>query len=236
MQQEINLCLHISVSHIVVDMPTKGDRIDNFAAILNRYLQNQTLQQKFVIKLTIPGNDPEAERLSARFLEFKQLTGHSIYTSVLLVLGADLPDPNIIMRFFGEKVIGVQLGVNTFISNAKGYPVLPKSHQKLCKEFMKIQARFILEPRRNSDALDNYYNYLSHLFNAHDDFTEDTRANFSFRNYLQSPLQPLADNLEAATYETFENDTIKYERYEEACYMAFMDKLKYGRFKQTEGI
>ena len=95
---------------------------------------------------------------------------------------------------------------------------------------------FILEPRRNSDALDNYYNYLSHLFNAHDDFTEDTRANFSFRNYLQSPLQPLADNLEAATYETFENDTIKYERYEEACYMAFMDKLKYGRFKQTEGI
>ena len=55
---------------------------------------------------------------------------------------------------------------------------------------MKIQARFVIEPRRNNDVLDNYYNYLSHLFNTHDDFTEDTRANFSFRNYLQSPLQP----------------------------------------------
>ena len=101
---------------------------------------------------------------------------------------------------------------------------------------MKIQARFVLEPRRNNDVLDNYYNYLSHLFNTHDDFNPDMRANFSFRNYLQSPLQPLADNLEAATYETFENDTIKYERYEEACYKAFVDKLKYGKFKQTEGI
>ena len=109
-------------------MPTKGERIDNFAAILNRYLRNQTLQQKFVIKLKIPGNDQEAEQVYARFLEFKQLTGHSIYTSVLLVLGADLPDPDIIMRFFSEKVIGIQLSVNIFISNAKGYPVLPKSH------------------------------------------------------------------------------------------------------------
>ena len=101
---------------------------------------------------------------------------------------------------------------------------------------MKIQARFVLEPRRNNDLLDKYYNYLTYLFGIHDKFDESSRANFSFRNYLQSPLQPLADNLEAATYETFENDTIKYERYEEACYKAFMDKIRYGKFKQTEGI
>ena len=91
----------------MLDMPMKGDRIDNFAAILNRYLSNLTLQQKFVIKLTLPGNDREAERVYARYLELKTLTEHSIYLSVLLVLGSDLPDPKIIMRFFGEKVIGV---------------------------------------------------------------------------------------------------------------------------------
>ena len=128
MQQEINLCLHISVSHIVLDLPTKGDRIDNFAAILNRYLSNLTLQQKFVIKLTMPGNDKEAERVYARYLDLKTLTEHSQYLSVLLVLGSDLPDPNILMRFFGEKVIGVQLSVNTFINNKKGFPVLSEPH------------------------------------------------------------------------------------------------------------
>lgn len=49
----------------------------------------------------------------------------------------------------------------------------------------------------------------------------DARAEVQYRNYLQSPLQPLADNLEAATYETFENDQIKYELYEQACFKAF---------------
>ena len=42
-QQEISYCTHNSVSHIVLDLPMKGPRLDNFAAILNRYLQDLTL-------------------------------------------------------------------------------------------------------------------------------------------------------------------------------------------------
>ena len=76
----------------------------------------------------MPGNDKEAERVYARYLDLKTLTEHSQYLSVLLVLGSDLPDPNILMRFFGEKVIGVQLSVNTFINNKKGFPVLSEPH------------------------------------------------------------------------------------------------------------
>lgn len=53
--------------------------------------------------------------------------------------------------------------------------------------------------------------------------TDDLKQEVQYRNYLQSPLQPLADNLEAATYETFENDSIKYELYEQACAKAFRD-------------
>jgi hypothetical protein len=44
----------------------------------------------------------------------------------------------------------------------------------------------------------------------------------------------LADNLESATYEVFENDTIKYDIYEESLFKAFLDKKKYGRFLQTK--
>lgn len=43
MEQEIGFCTHVNVSCIVVDLPIKGDRIDNFASVLNRYLQNLTL-------------------------------------------------------------------------------------------------------------------------------------------------------------------------------------------------
>ena len=36
----------------------------------------------------------------------------------------------------------------------------------------------------------------------------------AYKDTLQSPLQPLMDNLESQTYETFERDPVKYERYE----------------------
>jgi len=42
---------------------------------------------------------------------------------------------------------------------------------------------------------------------------------------LQEPLQPLADNLENSTYEVFESDPVKYERYESAILKAML-KIK----------
>ena len=215
MQQEINMCTHVSCAHIVVDLPMKGSCIDNFAGILNRYLANLTLQQKFVIRVTIPGDDQQAEKVYQRYLELKHLVEHSVYLSVMIVLGSDLPNRKIIDRFFGEKLFAVQLATRSFISNQKGYPVLSKVHQEICKQFMKVQARFVLQPKHPQDVLDKHYSYLSYLFTNHDaQMNEDTRGEVQYRNYLQSPLQPLADNLEAATYETFENDSIKYELYE----------------------
>ena len=42
---------------------------------------------------------------------------------------------------------------------------------------------------------------------------------------LQAPLQPLQDNLESQTYETFERDTKKYTAYEEAVVAALLDRV-----------
>ncbi|KAH8677593.1 protein arginine N-methyltransferase [Xylariales sp. PMI_506] len=38
----------------------------------------------------------------------------------------------------------------------------------------------------------------------------------NFQDWLQSPLQPLSDNLESITYEVFEGDPVKYIQYEKA--------------------
>lgn len=43
---------------------------------------------------------------------------------------------------------------------------------------------------------------------------------YQFQDVLQSPLQPYKDNLESATYGVFEQDTAKYDMYEEAIYNA----------------
>ena len=45
------------------------------------------------------------------------------------------------------------------------------------------------------------------------------------RPILQSPLQPLQDNLESQTYETFERDGTKYSTYEEAVYRCLLDRV-----------
>lgn len=42
-EQEINLSMHLAVGYIMLDMP-RSDKIDNFAAVLNRYLSNPCLQ------------------------------------------------------------------------------------------------------------------------------------------------------------------------------------------------
>lgn len=61
-EQEINLAIHLAVGYILLDMP-RSDKIDNFAAVLNRYLANPCLQQKFVIRLTMPDEERDAEKL-----------------------------------------------------------------------------------------------------------------------------------------------------------------------------
>ena len=51
----------------------------------------------------------------------------------------------------------------------------------------------------------------------------------SFQEWLQSPLQPLSDNLESATYEVFESDPVKYNQYEIATYEALLGWKKQGK-------
>ena len=97
---------------------------------------------------------------------------------------------------------------------------------------MKSQVSIIIKPFNQNQKLDDYFQYITeHLFKNHDELDEEEQIEVNFRNYLQSPLQPLADNLESATYETFENDSIKYDLYEESLYQAFLDKKNTGKFK-----
>jgi type II protein arginine methyltransferase len=58
----------------------------------------------------------------------------------------------------------------------------------------------------------------------------------SFQDWLQSPLQPLADNLESATYEVFEGDPVKYDQYEAACVEALYEWNELGKPKSKQDV
>jgi protein arginine N-methyltransferase 5 len=68
------------------------------------------------------------------------------------------------------------------------------------------------------EGLVPYQQYVRYLFRKQPRMTEQELFEAPYLDYLQAPLQPLMDNLESQTYETFEKDPIKYSQYELAVY------------------
>lgn len=68
-----------------------------------------------------------------------------------------------------------------------------------------------------------HLSYIRYLQRSQPAKTMMERFGAGYQDYLQSPLQPLTDNLESITYEVFEKDPIKYEWYENAITQALKD-------------
>jgi protein arginine N-methyltransferase 5 len=65
-----------------------------------------------------------------------------------------------------------------------------------------------------------YLQYLSHLIGKIPTQSQEERFISPYNDFLQAPLQPLMDNLESQTYETFEKDPVKYVNYRLAVQVA----------------
>ncbi|KAK5132417.1 hypothetical protein LTR08_009100 [Meristemomyces frigidus] len=79
---------------------------------------------------------------------------------------------------------------------------------------------------KSSDKLENpilHLQYMRHLQQTQPSRPPIERFGQGYQDYLQSPLQPLTDNLESITYEVFEKDPVKYEWYERAVALALKD-------------
>jgi protein arginine N-methyltransferase 5 len=109
--------------------------------------------------------------------------------------------------------------------NKKGFPVLSQTIQSAIGTLLqyKLQIIFTGKPRHASGILP-YIQYIQHLkLKNASEMSEEEKFCSSYRDTLQSPLQPLMDNLESQTYETFERDPVKYDRYEAAIALALLD-------------
>lgn len=79
-------------------------------------------------------------------------------------------------------------------------------------------------------GINPYVLYMGYLERQQDPFTQlETETLTGFQDWLQSPLQPLSDNLESATYEMFEGDPVKYNLYEQAMFEAFSEWETLGK-------
>lgn len=110
------------------------------------------------------------------------------------------------------------------MTNKKGYPVLSKEFQFVLNKFFKLNIQFIISGAVLHKNIMYYYQYLDHLYITQD---SDTVEQFSkgYEDYLQTPLQPLMENLESQTYEIFEKDPVKYAEYQRAVHLALLDRV-----------
>lgn len=84
---------------------------------------------------------------------------------------------------------------------------------------------------KKSDVLNPtpHLDYLRHLQRKQPPKTLLQRFGAGYQDYLQSPLQPLTDNLESITYEVFEKDPVKYDLYYQAIAQALIDWRDQGK-------
>lgn len=88
--------------------------------------------------------------------------------------------------------------------------------------------------REDSKRSDNpsptpHLDYLRYLQRKQPSKTLLQRFGSGYQDYLQSPLQPLTDNLESITYEVFEQDNVKYDLYYQAIAQALVDWREQGK-------
>ncbi|KAK9820236.1 hypothetical protein WJX72_007776 [[Myrmecia] bisecta] len=183
------------------------------------------------------------------------LCGHQPKLGLALELPESLPSRAHIQRWLGEPVKVIVVPTSIFVTNKRGYPTLTRPHQEVLALFMSHNVQVILsgdakhQAPESAEAASNgevavaqpegaslhfagethplriYWDYLSYLFRKQQGPSEQEQLELGYRDYLQAPLQPLQDNLESQTYETFEKDAAKYIAYENAVHAALLDRV-----------
>lgn len=153
-----------------------------------------------------------------------------------------LPPAAVNRRWFAEPLRLIVVPSAAFSTNNKGFPALTKNQQSVLTSYMRLRpSPYILlantgglptPPARKSPvshALEShdpisYLLYIRHFQKNQPPRSIVERFGAGYQDYLQAPLQPLADNLESITYEVFEKDPVKYAQYEKAVEAALRER------------
>jgi len=159
-------------------------------------------------------------------------------------------------QLIGCNLRAICFETSVFLTNKRGYPTLSKSSQLLFTVLLQrlgqtirvlvegapmhqFNSADISSPNTGSSGKTGcsaYLQYLRHLRGRKEVAsildTEESDIEFNYLDSLQSALQPLGDNLEFCTYETFERDPVKYERYRRAVELALQDKISKGHLDE----
>ncbi|CAM9219043.1 unnamed protein product [Chrysoparadoxa australica] len=244
MKEELALATHLSLAAALLPAPSL--RCANYARCLNQFCQSLTYVQAWVrlptdcpIILTQSFTDPPFRiPLGSKAVgtatfdmweawnQLRIMCEHKGLLYVALDIGAQLPPAKTLQKWLAEPVRVVLISTASFLTNQKGFPTLPKSHQQFITSLIPLKVQFLIRGRAlHANGYLPYMQYLEHLKTRMPALTEAEKFEGPYADFLQSPLQPLMDNLESQTYEAFEKDPVKYAQYE----AAILKALRYSQ-------
>lgn len=221
--QDISWATFLNVYSIMFELPLHGDFV-NLARLLDNqidlYLNSAVLIQFWTL-MPIVNLKTDPWKTWTKFISLIRNVNR---VKLVLEIGHELPSTKELDRWLGEPVAALIVNTKTFITNKKGYPVLPKAHQEFIKKMFNVGCQVAIS---GPSGIKQHFNYLGYLYENTNSLTPYSSDFISgFEDYLQTPLQPLKHNLQSYVYETFEQDPIKYYEYKRAISKAIVDKYE----------
>mmetsp|Transcript_10110 Transcript_10110/g.30889 ORF Transcript_10110/g.30889 Transcript_10110/m.30889 type:complete len:573 (+) Transcript_10110:45-1763(+) len=226
--EEYSLASHLSLKAVVTPLMNSRSVGANYARCINSALARGSPTQIWVrIPVAYPPSG-DADNGSQSGLEgawevwnfIRTLCDSHANLGLALELTSDLPPKALIERWFAEPVHMLVVSTSAFVTNKAGYPVLQRRHKDFVTSMFRHKCLFSISGRvgnvNGGEGVRPFVMFLAHLFGKQPGGTNGEAYDAPYLDYLQAPLQPLADNLESSTYETFEKDLVKYARYREA--------------------
>ena len=233
LEQELSWASHLGVYGIILPAPTSGCEL--YAAALSRIGLSSICTTQLMVRIPLlqQVDGTEVDGWNS-WNDLRLLCDQNPRLQVCLEFTADLPETDLeLQRWLGEPVRSVIIPSDAFLTNKQGFPVLSKRHKAFLMQLFRNKVQVILQglPEGNvkETETEKYLHYVARLFQSRPAPTAQEQFEQPYHDYLQAPLQPLQDNLESQTYETFEKDPVKYVQYEEAIHRCLQDKLAAGK-------
>lgn len=235
--QELNWCLHLGLQAVILPAP-KRDISPNYCRLLKSFCSiNKSNYMQLWLKIPFQStldvyklrSDSAGEDVLNQWRKFYRLAGSTHKLSLAVEFDVELPDniDRILADWKAEPVKALILPTRIFIQNKSNFPVLSIQHQHSISAFFGGKIHVIFKGKSRYDGYSPYMQYIRYLQSKFGkELSEEERFTSSYKDTLQLPLQPLKDNLESQTYETFEMDATKYNQYEKAIALALNKLLK----------
>ncbi|KAJ4826228.1 hypothetical protein Tsubulata_048322 [Turnera subulata] len=215
---------HLSLQACLLPSP-KSTSCANYARCVNQILQGLPNMQLW-LRIPLVKTDEDAMDENSRKIvdswevwnSFRLLREHHSQLSIALDIMGTLPSITSLGRWFGEPVRAAMISTNCFLTNARGYSCLSKSHQNLLTAFLNHSVQVVISGKplhsvpktgsglafngsnvnnqsvpssfsHPSHPLKTYLDYIGFLFQKMDPLPEQELLKLGFRDCLRSPLQ-----------------------------------------------